>query len=169
MSKKKRRKQKRPVGLIALVIIGLLLVVTAILVSLPKSALTKSGNVTPANPALVTVSGRPSLKVDQDVIDYGYVKLNTPLTFTITVTNIGDKTLRFTETPYIEIAVGCCPPSLTIGSMVLKPGESTTIESSVFMMHAGMVEGYHDFRVHLPTNDPSQPDAVVKVLSNWVP
>jgi len=51
--------------------------------------------------------------------------------------------------------------------MVLKPGESTTIQSSVFMMHTGM-EGPHDFRVHLVTNDPAQPDQEVKVLSNWV-
>jgi hypothetical protein len=52
--------------------------------------------------------------------------------------------------------------------MVLQPGESTTITSSVFMMHAGM-DGYHDFRVHLVTNDPVQPAKEVQVLSNWVP
>ena len=52
--------------------------------------------------------------------------------------------------------------------MVLKSGESTTVQSSVFMMHAGM-EGPHDFRVHLVTNDPAQPDKEVKILSNWVP
>lgn len=52
--------------------------------------------------------------------------------------------------------------------MVLQPGESTIIQSSPFMMHAGM-EGYHDFRVHLKTNDLDQPDLVVTVLSNWVP
>jgi len=37
--------------------------------------------------------------------------------------------------------------------MVLKPGESTTIKSGVFMMHEGM-DGPHDFAVHLKTNDP---------------
>ncbi len=37
-----------------------------------------------------------------------------------------------------------------------------------FMMHADM-GGLHDFRVHIPTNDPSQPDLTVTVLSNWVP
>jgi hypothetical protein len=51
--------------------------------------------------------------------------------------------------------------------MVLKPGESTTVESSVFMMHAGM-DGPHDFAVHLKTNDPNTPDLVVHVLSNWI-
>lgn len=52
--------------------------------------------------------------------------------------------------------------------MVLQPGESTTIESSVFMMHAGM-DGPHNFAVHLITNDPRHPDLVVNVISNWVP
>lgn len=52
--------------------------------------------------------------------------------------------------------------------MVLQPGESTTVTSSVFMMHAGM-EGEHDFSVHLVTNDPDQPDQQVRILSNWVP
>jgi hypothetical protein len=52
--------------------------------------------------------------------------------------------------------------------MVLQPGESTTIQSSVFMMHAGM-DGPHDFALHLKTNDPAQPDKVVTILSNWVP
>ncbi|MEW5828358.1 MAG: hypothetical protein AB1846_05655 [Chloroflexota bacterium] len=50
----------------------------------------------------------------------------------------------------------------------MKPGESTVIRSSVFMMHAGM-DGPHDFAVHLKTNDPAQPDLIVSVLSNWVP
>jgi len=52
--------------------------------------------------------------------------------------------------------------------MVLKPGESTIVESSVFMMHEGMA-GQHNFAVHLKTNDSAQPDLVVNVLSNWIP
>ena len=52
--------------------------------------------------------------------------------------------------------------------MVLKPGESTIVQSTSFMMHAGM-DGKHNFGVHLLSNDPSQPDTVVNVLSNWIP
>lgn len=51
--------------------------------------------------------------------------------------------------------------------MVLKPGQSTDL-SMQFMMHEGM-DGMHDFRVHLPSNDPQQPDRTLTVLSNWVP
>jgi hypothetical protein len=49
--------------------------------------------------------------------------------------------------------------------MTLQPGESTTL-SMEFMMH-GEMGGRHDFRVHLPSNDP-RPTTLI-VLSNWVP
>lgn len=35
-------------------------------------------------------------------------------------------------------------------------------------MHAGM-EGQHEFRIHLRTNDPNTPDKPLTILSNWVP
>lgn len=35
-------------------------------------------------------------------------------------------------------------------------------------MHPGM-EGPHEFRVHLRTNDPMEPDKQLAILSNWVP
>ncbi len=50
--------------------------------------------------------------------------------------------------------------------MVLQPGESTVI-SLQYMMHGDM-GGKHDFRLHLRTNDQTQADKVVKILSNWV-
>jgi hypothetical protein len=51
--------------------------------------------------------------------------------------------------------------------MALNPGDSTTL-SMQFMMHEGM-DGLHDFRVHLPSNDPKWADQTLAVLSNWVP
>jgi len=51
--------------------------------------------------------------------------------------------------------------------MVLKSGESTFVESGVFMMHEGM-DGPHDFRVLLQTNDPAHPEQELTILSNWV-
>jgi hypothetical protein len=50
--------------------------------------------------------------------------------------------------------------------MVLNPGERTLV-SMQFMMHGDM-GGMHDFRLHLPTNDPANPEKEVVVLSNWV-
>jgi hypothetical protein len=111
--------------------------------------------------------GTPRLAVDQKSIDFGTVKNFTEKTFTITVTNTGDGVLRFQEKPYVQVVEGCCPPQLTIGSMALKPGESTTITASPFSMHPGM-DGKHNYAVHLKSNDSTQPDVVVNVLSNWV-
>lgn len=50
--------------------------------------------------------------------------------------------------------------------MVLKPGQSTQI-SMQFMMHGDM-GGKHNFRLHLPSNDPAKEGYWVTVLSNWV-
>lgn len=152
MSKKKRRKQQKSVPLWPFITGGLLLILAILFAVFPSRK----------------ESGTPKLAVEPQRIDFGDLKLNTELTFTIKVTNIGDGTLRFKELPYIEVLEGCCPPRLTIGSMVLKPGESTVIRSDIFMMHAGM-GGMHNFAVHLKTNDPQNPDLVVNVLSNWVP
>jgi len=50
--------------------------------------------------------------------------------------------------------------------MTLNPGASTRVSMS-FMMHGDM-GGAHDFRLHLPTNDPQSPDRELVVLSNWI-
>ena len=51
--------------------------------------------------------GTPSLSVDQQKIDYGYVKYGETRSFAVQVTNTGDATLRFKEQPYIEVLEGC--------------------------------------------------------------
>lgn len=51
--------------------------------------------------------GTPSLSVDQNKIDYGYVKFGETRQFAFKVTNTGDGTLRFKEQPYIEVLEGC--------------------------------------------------------------
>ncbi len=60
-----------------------------------------------AGPSLIEVSGQPSLKVDQELIDYGDVKLNTNLTFALELTNVGDQPLRITDDPFVEVVEGC--------------------------------------------------------------
>ena len=112
--------------------------------------------------------GTPSIAVDQQKIDFGYVKLGGYRSFKIKVTNNGTGTLRFKETPYIEVVKGCCQPDLTVTAMAIKPGQSAYVESPDFMMHEGM-DGPHDFAVHLKTNDPKSPDQIVHVLSDWGP
>ena len=114
-----------------------------------------------------TGGGTPRLAVDQQKIDWGTLQDGTKKVITIKVTNTGTGTLRFKETPYVQVVEGCCPPEMSTTSMVLKPGESATVTSAEFFMHPGM-DGKHNYAVHLITNDPMQPDKVVNVISNWV-
>jgi hypothetical protein len=51
--------------------------------------------------------------------------------------------------------------------MALAPGQRSTITLS-FMMHAGM-DGQHDFRIQLETNDPAHAVTELRVRSNWIP
>ena len=113
----------------------------------------------------VDQGGTPQLTTDQKSMDLGNIKDFTEKTFDIKVTNTGTGILTFKEKPYVQVVEGCCPPDMTIGSMTLKPGEST-VASATFMMHPGM-DGKHNYAVHLITNDPTHPDLVVNVLSNW--
>ena len=54
-----------------------------------------------------SANGTPALAVDKETIEYGDVKFDTNLTFEIEVTNTGDGTLKFKETPYIQVREGC--------------------------------------------------------------
>jgi cell division septal protein FtsQ len=62
----------------------------------------------PSQPkAAVIVTGEPSLKVNQDRVDLGKVKLGQTVDVKFTLTNVGDKILRFSKTPYVEVVEGC--------------------------------------------------------------
>jgi hypothetical protein len=54
-----------------------------------------------------SVSGTPKLAVDQDKIDYGYIKFGENRQFALKIINTGDGTLRFKEDPYVEVLEGC--------------------------------------------------------------
>ena len=103
MSQTKNRRQARrqrkqaPWPLLLLVGGGLLLVMGAIF------ALNR-----PSQPkAPIEVTGAPSLKVDQEEVNLGDVKLGRTVEVSFQLTNVGDQTLRFSEAPYIEIKEGC--------------------------------------------------------------
>ncbi|HEX2994235.1 MAG TPA: hypothetical protein VHP14_05405 [Anaerolineales bacterium] len=89
MSKKyQKQKQRKRFPWLLAVLGGLLVVIAAFLFSNRDS-------------------GTPVATVDQELIDYGEVKLDTPLTFSFVVTNTGDGVLRFKEKPYVEVREGC--------------------------------------------------------------
>ena len=51
--------------------------------------------------------GTSSITVDQQKIDYGYVKFGETRSIAVKVTNTGTGNLRFKEDPYIEVVEGC--------------------------------------------------------------
>lgn len=91
----RRQKPRRTAGRKAftwpIIVFGVILVVAAVLL------LTRQGDD----------GGTPQIVVDQQQIDYGYVKFGETRAFEISVTNAGDGALRFEKKPYIEILEGC--------------------------------------------------------------
>ena len=87
----KYRKQRKKIPWLFVALGGGLLLVAAILFA------NRSGDG----------GGTPSISVDQQKIDYGYVKFGENRQFTLKVSNTGDGTLRFKEKPYIEVLEGC--------------------------------------------------------------
>jgi len=103
-SKKNRNKKITDRGtlsppIIILIAIGALLLVGAGYLIFPKDDV--DPNYVPE------VTGGPSLKADKELIDFGDVPLNKTVAASFLLTNVGDKTLKFTGSPYIEVKEGC--------------------------------------------------------------
>jgi len=62
---------------------------------------TASSEVTPV------VTGAPRVFVSQEVVDYGDVKLNTPIETVFRVRNLGDRPLQILGEPQVELVQGC--------------------------------------------------------------
>lgn len=93
----RHHRKKKTWPMIMLLAGGLLLVVAAF--SLFKQ---------PSEPKVdIEVSGAPSLKVDQETVNLGDVKLGQTVQVKFKLMNVGDQTLRFSKAPYIEVMAGC--------------------------------------------------------------
>lgn len=110
--------------------------------------------------------GGARAQLSQTLFDYGDVKNETQIQTSFSVKNIGDRQLQFKLEPLVEVVEGCCPPRAIIDKMELDPGEEATVRFA-FSMHEGM-DGPHEFRVTMRTNDAEAPEQEVTVLSNWV-
>lgn len=144
-----------PIWMLLITIVGVALIVVAL----------TSGSSNAAANFKPEVNGAPKLTADKEQVDLGTLPLGQTVDVKFEVTNTGDKPLTFTDVPYVQVVKGCCAPTPEIAARTLQPGQHTTVSVS-FMMHEGM-GGYHDFRLHLLTNDPSQRDKTVQILSNW--
>lgn len=61
----------------------------------------------PAAPAPAAGGGAPRLAVDQEKIDFGDVKYNTPVKATFRLTNEGDEPLQIIGEPVVAVVEGC--------------------------------------------------------------
>ena len=52
-------------------------------------------------------SGPQQIAVDQQQIDYGYVRFGVNKSFDLKVTNVGGAVLRFSQEPYVQVLAGC--------------------------------------------------------------
>jgi len=61
----------------------------------------------PQSDFIPQVTGAPAISVQPEQIDMGDVALGTTVQADFVIHNLGDKPLKFTEAPYIEIVEGC--------------------------------------------------------------
>jgi hypothetical protein len=107
MSKYKSKKRRKKTSFqdvlpapVLLVLAGIVLVAGALF------AVWKSGQ-SGALQVPIEVKGSPSLEVDRDRVDLGDVPLGKTVTVSFQIANVGDKTLRFSEKPFVEVVEGC--------------------------------------------------------------
>lgn len=81
---------------------GALLVIVVGVVLLASAGRGSSGTSVPAQ-----VTGRPSLVVDREQIDFGKVPLDIPVRATFKLSNVGDQPLQVLNQPVVEVKQGC--------------------------------------------------------------
>jgi hypothetical protein len=124
-----------------------------------------AGNTIPSD-FVPQVEDAPGIAVvSEPVIEHGDLLVNGFITSSFEIQNVGDETL-VVLTPWVQVHEGCCPPQAAISKQRLRPGE-ITIVSMRYTMHPGM-DGQHDLRIHLLSNDPENPEIELTALSNWV-
>ena len=65
------------------------------------------GNTASAPNFTPEVTGSAKLKSDREEVDLGEVRLGQTVEVSFEIANTGDKPLRFTEAPYVEVVEGC--------------------------------------------------------------
>ena len=90
--------KKKPFWPVLLLFFGAVLLVIGAVFAFRKPTAAKT-------PVIVT--GSPSLQMDQEKVDLGYIKLGQTVEVKFKLTNVGDQNLEFTKTPYVEVVEGC--------------------------------------------------------------
>lgn len=141
-------------------------VVTAVLAVVVGIVLIAQAGSSKAGNEASSGSGAARIAVDREQIDEGTIQLGKTIQTVFKIHNVGTQDLTFQGEPRVEVAEGCCPPRAVVSSATVKPGQEATLVLT-YMMHEGM-GGKHRFIIHVKTNDPTQPEKQLTVLSNWV-
>jgi hypothetical protein len=94
-----QRQRKRKFKLLSLILLGSAFIIT--------TAFFQIRPYMPVAGAVLEVNGAPSIRIDRELIDFGDVNYERPVGATFQLTNVGDKPLKFTKNPYIEVVEGC--------------------------------------------------------------
>lgn len=96
------RKPKPSVMPILLMLGGVVVLgLTIFLAARGNPAATSAPNFTPE------VTGSPKLESDREEVDLGDVRLGQTVEVSFEISNRGDKPLRLSEAPYVEVVEGC--------------------------------------------------------------
>jgi hypothetical protein len=90
-------KKRIPIWLPLIIVAGLAVLVVVVI----------SSNNTSTAQSAIEVKGVPALKVDKEQVDFGDVPLGQTVEVKFEITNVGDRMLQFTGTPYVEVIEGC--------------------------------------------------------------
>jgi len=164
---RRRKKRASMYWLPLLVVGGLVLAGLVALFGQPTPGASASSSSPRFDPDVKpTTTGAPRVMVPQESLDYGDVKLGSTVEAVFEVRNTGDEPLIILGDPQVEVVQGCCPSRAVLSALTIKPGYQATVTYRS-MMHGNM-GGPHEFRLHLHTNDPEEPEKVLTVRANWV-
>lgn len=96
----KRRRGRRPRSAIWIIGGGVLMLGAAMAVALGAGR-------KPSTPLVPEVTGAPHLKFSPARVDLGDVKLGRQVEVDVNVTNSGDRPLRLSDIPWVEVVEGC--------------------------------------------------------------
>lgn len=103
-SQRKRRSLARkpgPKAMPLVLIVGGVVLLGLTIFLATRGHTTSTSNFTPE------VTGSPKLVSNREVIDLGDVRLGQTVEVSFEIANTGDKPLRFTGAPYVEVVEGC--------------------------------------------------------------
>jgi hypothetical protein len=108
--RKGQARNRRSPWPILLLLGGMLLVAAVIVGSLLNSEPASPDAAGPGAPALTIadIQSSPQAQIDGLKVDFGDMKLGAEVaTLRLTLRNTGSKTLKFSQSPYIQLADGC--------------------------------------------------------------